>query len=676
MKHKRQGPNSGPNETSSTSSTPTNLSSSQNSHLKNGQHLNCSLNNGLLDQTNSDCLDESNLASNGLLLDEDSLDEANTKSSLIINNMNTSINQTHLPIDNSLSNIDLGSNTNCQSNQLGSNQSNNLQLNASLQPNDLNASSSCSISQNSLPVSSVKLEQPPPQFINNPQLPSSTSTAHQHTSATIHNTQNTNSICTSSQNQYSIYQVDNYPNQLEDRKVDTSNCRANLLCNRQSSIDSYQSDSFNLLHNVLSNETSSNQNVNLTSSNNLNNSNHNLAAATTTNTTKRSRSKRNNQKTNNQQFTSNLSTLPYIKSDTTNCSPPSMIPTPPMENSLNSSSNQLNSNLIQSPLTNSDLVANTNDYYLQQQPRSSILSATLQNRPNNNQASYPSMELINNHRRAYPSPTSSTSSAYMSPNSQQLNHSPNSNLNTTASNPTNQTDQTKFSSHSMLHSNLNPQTNQIYQPQRMNQNSVFLYNSNNQPIQQQTSTLNSNDNQMSFNCETGNSKTYTNQCLSAANNIYNGTNIEQRSYALNSNSTSNSEFSSAPSQQQGYSNIYMPSNQQFMQQSTQNQNYQQSNYFNGNSTYQSANQLSNSSQFNFDQQYNSSSFLNNSANSNKVELFYNGDSNYHTGSSDYHANNNQMTDFTNDYYSDSVYNVCQPFNANDNFNTQDYQQLS
>ena len=639
--------------------------------------------------------------------------------------MNTSINQAHLQLDNGLLNTDLTAASSQLSMSTGT-----VQLNGSMQSNELNTSANCTIPANSI-ATSVKIEQQP---FNSTQAGSA-----------IHSA--------TSQNQpqnYPLYQLESNNNnysQLEDRKVDTLNvsncrtdcsndCKPNLLCNhtvnRQSSIDSYSSsDSFNLLHNALSTSNdSSNQNVNTATSNSIM---HNNSQLTNSTTTKRNRSKRsqpnwsNNQKLNNSlnqcSAASFSNTLGYIKSDPAACSPPSMIPTPPMENTLNCSTNQLNSNLVQSPLINNDLTSSsTADFYLlqqqQQQSRSSILSASLQSRLNGNNptninttttSGYPSMELIN-HRRAYPSPTSSTaSSAYMSPTSSQtLNHSPNSNFTSS----TTSTEQTKFLSHSLMHANnvlsnqLPNQTSIYHQSQvRMDQsNNVFLYNSNNQPIQQSTAAAATNlpnDNQTSFNCESNNTptvtKTYTNQCLSTSTSIYNG--IEQATYAqqqANSSTTTTTEQSTFGSQSHAYStnhhngstNAYLP-NQQFVQQQP-NANYQQTaaGYFN-NSQYstvasqpQQHSNHSSSVPFNFDaQQYSTTNaFLNNSTSSSKNDLFYGGENgSYHTGTTELnypHSGGHLMNgEFNNDYYTDSIYNVCQPFSG-DNFNAQDYQQLS
>lgn len=660
---KRQGPNS-------TSSTPTNLSSNPNGHLKNGQHLNC---NDLLDQENSDCLDDNDLSTNGLLLDdEDSLDES--KSSLIMNsnmnNLNTSINQQHLQLDNNLD---------CQSNQLSNQSSLSMSTNAAhltIQPstNELNTTSSNT--QNSI-TNSIKIEPKHQQFSTSQPLSSSL------TSAIHNNTQQTSSSICTSQN-YPIYQVEsNYPS-LEKRKLIDPNCRqsdcigtdcrSNPLCNTVQPVDSYSSsDSFNLLHNALSTTNeSSNQNLNPSNHQNLNSNLNNSTNMPTSATVKR-RNKRSsyNQKLNNSTTTNLQQQSTYFKTEPTNCSPPSMIPTPPMENTLNCSSNQsLHSNLVQSPLIN-DLPANSSaDFY--SQPRSSILGATLQNRQTNlianqsiNQSSnYASMELINNHRRAYPSPTSSTSSAYMSPNSQTLNHSPNSNFpNVEQSN--------KFST-SMIQPTNHSNTYQM----RVDQTNIF-HSYNNQPIQSSTTT----DNQTSFNCENNTvvpNKTYTapNQCLST-NNIYNA--IEQQSYTQPINATAINDqaattFNSTYSNSMYLSNSQPPQTQ-FMQ---SNQNYQPNGYFNSNN-YQTSNGQLNNGQFSFEQQqYNSSSFLNSS---NKSDLFYTPNDNlpngYHSGT-DY-SNNQMINDFTNtnDYFTDSIYNnsVCQSFNT-DNFNAQDYQQLS
>ena len=645
---KRQGP-SGPNGTNSSSSTPTNLSSSQNGHLKNGQHLNCSMSNGLLDQANSDCLDENDLSTNGLLLDdEDSLDEANTKSSSLIMNpgMNAAISQQHLQhLDASL---DL---TNCQPvNQphAGSLSMQASGLNASHQPNELNASN-CAITQNSITNNSIKLE----QFGGSQQLPASQIGA-------IHDPKH-------SQIAQNYPHFENSYLQLEDRKVDLSNCRQsdctaldcrpNLQCSRQS--DGY-SDSFNLLHNALSTES-----ANAKCSTSLNSS-LNSGAQHLPSTGKRGRAKRtaawsSNQKPNNSSnHSSNMHSSYPIKSDPT-CSPPSMIPTPPMENKLNCSGNQLHPNLVQSPLIN-DLPAG--EFY--PQSRSSILGATLQNRLNAN-AGYASMEMINNHRRAYPSPSSSTSSSYMSPTSQTLNHSPNSNFASTAT----EIQSNKFSSTSMLHPNNNA-INAYPPPTRLDQTSqnVFLYNS--APIGQPTPTNLETDNQTSFGCEnnTAAAKPYSNQCLSTNSNIYN-VSIEQPQQVYAGNSQTNEQFSNQSSYP---GSTYLSSSQQQQFVSQPNSTYQQPpatngyhvNNFNSNS-YQ---QAPSGGQFSFaDQQYGS----------NKGDLFYGQpDSNYHGGSSDLAYANGQMLNdgfsATNDYYADYG-NACQPFSS-ENYGTQDYQQLS
>lgn len=672
---KRQGP-SGPNGTNSNSSTPTNLSSSQNGHLKNGQHLNCSMNNGMLDQANSDCLDEHDLSTNGLLLDdEDSLDETTTKSSLIMNS-NMNAGQSHLQLDNSL---ELAA---CQQNQLagqagglpmGSNH-----LNTSLQSNhanELNASS-CALTQNSIMNSQIKIE------------PFNSSQSHSSQIAPIHNA---SKICTS-QNYPTIFQQveSGYP-PLEDRKVDSQlvncrqsdcvapDCRPSLMqCSRQSSIESYSSDSFNLLHSALS---TSSEPANSKCSTSLNaatmNGGPHLANSHPATGAKRGRAKRNstnwsnNQKLNN---SSNQMHSSYIKNDA-NCSPPSMIPTPPMENKLNCSGNQLHPNLVQSPLLN-DLPAT--EFYPQQQQRGSILGATLQNRPPAANGpppaagtGYASMEMINNHRRAYPSPSSSTSSSYMSPTSQTLNHSPNSNsFASTAGTSGELSGNNKFSSNAMLQhpsTGLPHQANAYQPPRAVDQNNVFLYN--NAPIAPAT-TQPENDNQTSFNCENNApaaSKPYSNQCLSTNSNIYN-VNIEQppqQAYAASSQSNEQSF-------QQPYSagGMYLPSGQQFVQQS--NPTYQPANgygNFNNSNSYQ---QPPNGQQFNFadSQPYGSS----------KGDLFYGtADSNYHTSSGDLAYSNGQMLNdgFSagNDYYSDGVYGNCQPFGT-ENYGVQDYQQLS
>ena len=633
------------------------------------------------------------MSRNGLLLDdEDSLDESNTKSSSLIlaNNLNTGLNQqAHLQLDNnnlstSLQDCIANTATACQSMS-----SNNVQLNTS--------NSNCTIAQNSITTNSIKIEsQQPHPFNSSSQLASSNQT--------------------NSQNQYQMYQIENnnYSQQLQDdsskdnsitnyRSDCTTDCKPNLMCNlqnRQSSIDSYSSDSFNLLHNALStNNDAVNQNSLTTSNNNLNNNLQTTTSATTT--TKRNRTKRSSNWSTNQKLNDSNNSNYNIKSDqTANCSPPSMIPTPPMENTLNCSSNQMHSNLVQSPLINE--LPNSTDFYstsTQQQQQqssrsSSILGATLQNRPNNS-AGYSSMELINNHRRAYPSPTSSTSSAYMSPNSQTLNHSPNSNfINTPGIDASTKfTPASSSAAHTMLHATTNLMNTQqppvnIYQSassqnridHQAASNNVFIYNASNQSLQPTAAVVNlSAENQTSFNCENTSTttKTYTNQCLSNTNNnIYNGNNLDQQHTYQQPvvNSSNEQSFNSQP-----YSttnNMYLAAtNQQFIPQS--NQNYSQSSgYFNSSSNaYQTPNQLNASSNSTiYDQQY-SNSFLANNSSSTKNDLFYASNDNYLTSSSnDYH--NGHLNEFTNDYYTDNIYNnVCQSFNG-DNYNAQDYQQLS
>lgn len=629
------------------------------------------MNNGLLDQANSDCLDEHDLSTNGLLLDdEDSLDEATTKSSSLI--MNAGIGQSHMQLEN---NLEL---TACQQNQLG-NQTGGLpmgsvHLNASIQSNlanDLNASS-CALAQNSI-TNSIKIEpfnssQPhSSQIAPNPHAPNA-------------------KICTS-QNYPIFQQVENsgYP-PLEDRKGDSGliscrqsdcsapDCRPSLMqCSRQSSIESYSSDSFNLLHSALSTSGEPANSKCSTSLNaTMNGGGPHLANSHPAAGAKRGRAKRtstnwsNNQKLNN---SSNQMHSSYIKSDA-NCSPPSMIPTPPMENKLNCSGNQLHPNLVQSPLIN-DLPAI--EFY--PQSRASILGATLQNRPPaaNGQPApggYASMEMINNHRRAYPSPSSSTSSSYMSPTSQTLNHSPNSNsfASTAGSGGGELQQSNKFSSNAMLQQPTVLHQANAYQPPRaVDQNNVFLYN--NAPI---ASANPENDNQTSFSCENNApaSKPYSNQCLSTNSNIYN-VNIEQpppqqqQTYAANSQS--NEPF---VSQQPYSSGMYVSSGTQFVPQPNQTYPQPANGYssFNSNS-YQ---QPSNGQQFNFtdSQPYGSS----------KSDLFYSTtDSNYHTSSGDLTYPNGQMLNDgfsgSNDYYSEGAYNNCQPFGA-ENYGAQDYQQLS